>query len=176
MTLNTFQPLNWNNVSSTGAAISYLSNQTHYVIVKGAHQFYACLDGPGDSDRVILGTAATRAAGKRIAQRHYDQQTALLAAPSNAPLLIGVKGTWVHEAPFEGSGGYLSSSSVSDALTPENAAMYLEKDHRLVDQWSIYYTPDRTALFTVNMDGTLRSWMQRKPGMGVMRPHPNWAA
>lgn len=93
---------------------------------------------------------------------------------SNAPTLIGYKATWVREAPFPGSRGYLSSSSVSDAYTPENILFYAERDHTIIDVWAIYETADGELLFTVNLDGTLRSIKACVKGYGEMQPLPEW--
>jgi hypothetical protein len=93
---------------------------------------------------------------------------------SNAPMLIGYKATYVKEAPFAGSGGYLSSSSISDAYTPEEIAFYEERGHAAKDVWAIYASPDRRTLLTVNLDGTLRSTMVRRDTSEPI-PHPYWA-
>jgi hypothetical protein len=92
----------------------------------------------------------------------------------NAPLLLGLKATWRHAAPFPGSGGYLSVSSVSDAYTPENIDFYGSKGDEVGEVWAIYVTPDRRSLFTVNMDGTLRA-MHGMPEGAAPKPHPHWA-
>jgi hypothetical protein len=93
---------------------------------------------------------------------------------SNAPMLIGYKAQYVKEAPFPGSGGYLSSSSTFDAYTPEEIAWYEERGHIAKDVWAIYVSPDRVTLLTVNLDGTLRSTMER-PDTSEPIPHPYWA-
>lgn len=93
----------------------------------------------------------------------------------SAPLLIGYKAHFVKEAPFPGSGGFLSSSCTSDAYTPENIEFYARLGETAKDIWAIYLTPDRTHLFTVNLDGTLRSMMRCRETAGHMQPHPYWA-
>jgi len=91
----------------------------------------------------------------------------------SAPLLLGYKAKWAHEAPFPGSGGYLSCSTVSDAYTPENIEFYGGKGDKVIDVWAIYLTPNRRSLFTVNLDGTLRAW-QDMVGEAP-QPHPYWS-
>lgn len=94
---------------------------------------------------------------------------------SNAPLMLGLKASFVREAPFAGSGGYLSSSYVSDAYTPENVAFYAERDHTVSEVWAIYVSPDRRSILTVNMDGTLRALNTRIDPAAEPQPHPYWA-
>jgi hypothetical protein len=93
----------------------------------------------------------------------------------SAPLLLGYKATWVKEAPFPGSGGYLSSSSTSDAYTPENIEFYAGLGDVVKDIWAIYQSPDRQTLVTVNLDGTLRSSMLVFDPSVPLTPHLHWA-
>jgi len=92
----------------------------------------------------------------------------------SAPLLLGYKATWAHEAAFPGSGGYLSVSTVSDAYTPDAIEFYEAKGDKVTDVWAIYLTPDRRSIFTVNLDGTLRGWHDMPAG-AAPQPHPYWS-
>ena len=94
---------------------------------------------------------------------------------NNAPVMIGIKASYVREAPFAGSGGYLSSSSVSDVYTPEKVEFYAERDHTVSEVWAIYVSPDRKSILTVNMDGTLRALNTRTDPNVEPQPHAYWA-
>ena len=78
----------------------------------------------------------------------------------NAPIHLFDKGTFQDPAPGV---AWADAPHATVLLDSGRATLLQQRGWILVDQWSVYITPDRRHVCSVNMDGSLRRMISYHP-------------